>query len=88
MAPAAGTAKTDASMQAESAAGARTPSLLSRVLSLDIFNRESELALDRNRFAICFTRSFELECLLRNIGMLRMDFAICFILCIRIRLIF
>lgn len=36
MAPAAGTASTEASMQADSAAGASTPSRLNRGLSFDI----------------------------------------------------
>lgn len=67
MAPAAGTASTDASMHADSAAGASTPSLLNRELSFDITVirlRESlrKLPRDRHRGAIRFARCLALEC--------------------------
>lgn len=69
IAPAAGTANTEASMQADSAAGANTPSLPSLGLSLDItectqHNNIKPLnnAHDRNRKAIRFGRSFKHEC--------------------------
>ncbi|CAK1554736.1 unnamed protein product [Leptosia nina] len=44
IAPAAGTARTDASIHAERAAGASTPSLLSRGPSLDISDIEKHCA--------------------------------------------
>ncbi|KAJ2954523.1 hypothetical protein O0L34_g2807 [Tuta absoluta] len=75
MAPAAGTANTDASMHADSAAGANTPSRLSLGLSFDIAAATLQAILstdqvtcvnpltrDRHRRAIRFARSQRLEC--------------------------
>ncbi|CAB3259014.1 unnamed protein product [Arctia plantaginis] len=73
IAPAAGTARTEASMHAESAAGAKTPNRLSLGLSFDITSytvdcprepssRRKCRARDRNRSAIRFARNLTVEC--------------------------